>query len=558
MALLDVLQSKKGKAFMTKHSKFFFKTMMGGVDKFLESTKYPKKFQEQCLLSLIEKNKNTAFGRDYKFDRIKNVRDFQRNIPVMDYEDLRPYIERVINGDTKALFPHKPLMFLKTSGTIDKPKYIPVTKQSKQENKTSFQVWIYHTVIDHPNLIGGTTLNISSPTKEGQIGKYPFTSYSGWIRDNQPVLNKLFYAIPEIIYGIEDENLRYYALIRSSIEQNITMINTANSSTILNLARKADEKKETLIKDVRDGTISFDEITDDTKRILRKLRFKPNPDKAREFEEMINETGRLLPKDYWENLVVIGSWKGGSQSIFYSQFNEYYGEVPVRDLGILSSEGRMTIPVSDKGSSGILDIPHTFFEFIPDSEIEKQNPHVLTVDELVDDETYFILMTTSGGLYRYNIGDRIKVTGFYNNTPEVCFLDKGNYCSSFTGEKLTEYQAVLAMRNLNNKIDKFVLHPATNNASNLPHYKLLIEESKLRDFDVDRLQLEYDKELRKINTEYDSKRKTRLDPIRIESVSDGIFNRFKSNILAKGDKKTDAQYKHQFLHPKLNFDEELR
>ena len=557
MDLLKILQSKKGKDFMTKHSKFFFKTMIGGVDEFLESVHNPRKFQERCLLNLIEENKNTDFGREHHFDKIKTVEDFQKNVPIMDYEDLRPYIEKVIYGNTKALFSQKPLMFLKTSGTTDKPKYIPVTKQSKQENKTNFQIWIYYTVIDHPNLVGGTTLNISSPTKEGRIGKYPFSSYSGWIRDNQPILNKLFYAIPEAIYEIEDENLRYYSLIRCSIEQNITMINTANSSTVLNLARKADEKKEILIKDVRDGKISSDSIIETDKRILKKLHFKPNPDKARELEEIVNETGRLLPKDYWENLVVIGCWKGGSQSIFYSQFNEYYGQVPVRDLGILASEGRMTIPIRDKGSSGVLDISHTFFEFIPDNEIEKQNPQVLRADELEKNEIYFILMTTSGGLYRYNIGDRVKVTGFYENAPELCFLDKGKHCSSLTGEKLTEYQTVLAMRNLNTGIDEFVLHPAMDNEASIPYYKLLIEETKLEDLDVDKFQLHYDKELRKINPEYDSKRKTRLDSIRIKSIPDGTFRRFKSGSLSKRGIKTDIQYKHQFLNPTLNFDGEL-
>ncbi|MBU3906805.1 MAG: GH3 auxin-responsive promoter family protein [Nanoarchaeota archaeon] len=555
--LKKFLGSKKGKEFLSKHQQFFLRDMVTNADEFLELAKDPLKSQENYLLGLIQKNKDTDFGKEHHFNEIRNIQEFQKNIPIRDYEDLRPYIEQVINGNTNALFPKRPLMFLKTSGTVDKPKYIPITRQTKQENRDSFQTWTYHTILDHPNLAGGTTVIISSASKEGKIGKYSFGSYSGWMRDNQPFLNKLFYAIPAKIYEIEDENLRYYALIRASIEQNITMINTANSSTILNLIRKADERKENLIRDVREGTISFENIDEKDQKRLRKLRFKPNPNRAQELENIVNETGHLLPKDYWENLVVIGCWKGGSQSIFYSQFDKYFGKVPVRDLGILASEGRITIPITDKGNSGILDIGHTFFEFIPDNEINKQNPQVLTADQLEKDKAYFLLMTTSGGLYRYNINDRIKVTGFRDNTPEICFLDKGKHFSSITGEKLTEHQVVSAMRNLKTDISEFILHPAMNGENNLPYYQLLIEGSELKGLDMNKLQTEYDKELERVNIEYESKRKTRIDPVRVKRVPNGTFAKIKAEVLHRGKISHDSQYKHQFLNPRINYDKEL-
>ncbi len=557
MKIQDFLFSRKGQEFLNKHQRFFLREQISNAEEFVRSLDYPVQTQKDFLLTLIQRNKDTRFGRKHHFSEIKNVRDFQKNIPILGYNDLRPYIEKVIDGKTNALFSQKPLMFLKTSGTTDKPKYIPVTKESKKDNRDTMQIWVYSALIDHPNLAGGTSLIISSPKKEGRIGKYNFTSYSGFIRENQPAFSKLYYALPSRIYEIEDEDLRYYTIARVAIEQNLTMFNTANSSTILNFAKKTDEEKENLIKGVRDGTFNLDVASRHDQEIIKKLKFKPNPERARELSEIVEETGNLFPKDYWENLVVIGCWKGGSQSIFYSQFGKYFGDIPVRDLGILASEGRMTIPLSDEGGSGILDIKHSFFEFISEEQMEKSNPEVLTVEQLEKDKNYFILITNNSGLYRYDMGDRIKVTGFYKKTPELCFLDRGKYCSSITGEKITEHQTILAMKNICSEIETFILHPAFENHSSLPHYHLLIEESVLGKMSASELQTEYDEQLRKINPEYDSKRKTRLAPPEIKIVPKGTFDRIKAEKLEDAEKLNDSQYKHQFLVPELNYHEKI-
>src|SRR5206468_6711794 len=123
----------------------------------------------------------------------------------------------------------------------------------------------------------------------------------------------------------------------------------------------------------------------------------------------------------------------------------YYGNTPTRDIGLIASEGRMTIPMADGTPSGVLDVTSHVFEFIPEEEGESPNPTVLSAHELQEGRTYYVLMTTAYGLYRYNIFDVVRCTGFFNKTPLVEFLSKGAHFANITGEEVSEYHVTTAM-----------------------------------------------------------------------------------------------------------------
>src|SRR5262249_7018906 len=134
-------------------------------------------------------------------------------------------------------------------------------------------------------------------------------------------------------------------------------------------------------------------------------------------------------------------------------YPRYYGETPVRDVGLIASEGRMTIPMADGTASGVLDITTHYFEFLPEAEADRPNPTLLPAHEVEEGKTYFIVPTTAFGLYRYHISDLVRVTGFYNRTPLVEFLGKGAHFASVTGEKLSEYQVAQAVEDVLRGLD---------------------------------------------------------------------------------------------------------
>ena len=141
-------------------------------------------------------------------------------------------------------------------------------------------------------------------------------------------------------------------------------------------------------------------------------------------------------------LGVLGVWCGGSASAYVPRLRELFDDLPVRDHGLHASEGRMTLPLEDNSSAGVLEIQTHFFEFIPLRESESSNPIVLEAHELAVGEEYLILLTTSSGLYRYNIRDVVRCVGFYGASPMLEFRHKGAHISSITGEKIAESQVV--------------------------------------------------------------------------------------------------------------------
>ena len=275
-----------------------------------------------------------------------------------------------------------------------------------------------------------------------------------------------------------------------------------------------------------------------------------------ELEKVINKTGSLFPKDFWPEHCLLGNWTGGSMASYLRHYPSFYGTMPVRDVGLIASEGRMTIPLEDNTPSGVLDITTHFFEFIPEDEKDSPNPTVLLPHELVEGRNYFILFTTSYGLYRYDIHDVVRCTGFFNKTPMLQFLNKGSYFSNLTGEKISEYQITGSMAEILRELDRtlniYSIAPVWSDEQ--PFYGLFVESGDVPGTDVaNRLASLLENKLRKINIEYDSKRESlRLGPIKPFILKPGTWQTWDRERLKKTG-GTLEQYKHPCLINDLEF-----
>jgi len=284
-------------------------------------------------------------------------------------------------------------------------------------------------------------------------------------------------------------------------------------------------------------------------------RLRPQFAAARHLETIARRTGRLLPRDFW-NLAFLANWTGGTMGLYLRDFPEYFGDTPVRDIGLLASEGRMSIPIEDGTSSGILSVADNFFEFIPAEEYGTNNPAVLRAHELREGEEYFILLTTSAGFYRYDIGDRVRVTGFYGQAPLIEFLHKGLHTSSLSGEKLTEQQVVMAFEDVAGSFDlqqrSFVLAPCW---AELPYYRLHLEAPGCMDKGERRCLAEgLDRALQRINVEYASKRASgRLAPVQVNLLPPHWLAEYDQR-LASRQRAANEQYKHRYLLSEVDAD----
>ncbi|TWU13644.1 GH3 auxin-responsive promoter [Symmachiella macrocystis] len=533
------------------------------VASFVKATQNSRGAQNAVLKRLIALNADSDFGREHGFSEIRNVADFRARLPISDYEYFRPYIERLKNGESSALLgpQNRLLMFALTSGTTSGAKYIPITSQFMDDYRLGWRIWGVCAYDDHRALYKRRIVQLSSDYDQFRTpGGTPCGNISGLACEMLNPLIQTMYTVPKPVMKIKDPRSKYYAMLRAAItDSKVGIVTTANPSTLLHLAKLADECREDLIRDIADGTLSTKVTVDDEIRRGLQRKTRANPQRARELEAIVNRTGHLYPKDFWPDLELLSVWTGGSMGPYLAGLPQFYGQNNIRDHGLSASEGRMTIPLSSNTSSGVLDATSHFFEFIPEEEMGSADPTVLAAHELIEDRNYFILLTTASGLYRYDIHDVVRCTGFLGTTPTLEFLNKGAHISSITGEKISESQIVAAVREsvdpLGLELGHFTVVPSWGEP---PQYRFLVEETNLPSADVGaKIVASTDQYLKTLNPEYDEKRNTgRLGPMTMQLLPKGTWEKFCLKRQSRLGGSLE-QYKHPCLVPQLEFYQEF-
>jgi GH3 auxin-responsive promoter len=525
--------------------------------RFLREVKHARETQDRVLLEKIAKGATSAFGKDHHFERIRSYKDFASAMPVQTYSEIQPYVDRVMAGEVGALFSssERVHMFAKTSGSTDTPKYVPVTSAFLAEYRRGWNAFGMKALLDHPGGFLRTILQVVSPMDEERtaIG-VPCGSISGLLAATQQRIVQRFYVTPRETGYIADPEARYYAIMRFAVCSDVGWLVTASPATQIKLARSAAEHGEQLIRDVRDGTLSPPgDVSDDIARALRP-RLKPDPSDADRLDSILREHGELLPRDYW-NLAFLANWTGGTMGLHLQDFPRYFGDTPVRDIGLLATEGRVSICLEDGTPAGPVDVGGSFFEFIEaDADADDASAIRRCHDVDIGGE-YRVIMTTSAGFYRYDIGDRVRVHGFLGEAPIVEFLHRGSRVSSITGEKLTEWQVTAAFDRVRkeSKLEtcEFVLAPVWDDP---PYYRLHLEQSQADQADVAKA---LDRSLCEVNIEYASKRSSnRLGAVTMNYISRGTFARTRQR-QSEQRGGSNEQYKHQYLLTTPGDDREL-
>jgi hypothetical protein len=531
---------------------------------FEQAASDPRGHQEALLKRILAYHRDTDFGEDHGFSLIRDADDFRRQLPIAGYDYFEPYIARLRKGDFRALLGDSRIhMFALTSGTTAARKYIPVTPQYLADYRRGWNLWGLKVMTDHPKVALRPILQMSGDCDEFRTeAGIPCGAITGLTARMQRRLVRFVYCVPGCIGKVKDAASKYYLVLRLSLLKHVGVVIAANPSTLINLARMGDQEKEALIRDIHDGTLHPKcqvpaEVRSELGRRLR----KPHPERARELEAIANCTGTLYPKDYWPSDCILGNWTGGSMGAYLRHFPRYYGDTPVRDVGLIASEGRMTIPFEDGTPGGVLDVTSHYFEFIPESEVDNERPTVLAAHQLQEGGKYFILLTTAFGLYRYNIHDLVRVTGFHLQTPIVEFLNKGALFANITGEKLSEYHVTRSMtellRDLDMSLTAYSLVPCWDDVQ--PYYGLFVERGDFRDSDQAlHLASALDRWLSNINMEYASKRESqRLGPIRVDFVRTGAWQEWDRQRLLRTGGSVD-QYKHPCLITDPHFREAMQ
>lgn len=516
-----------------------------------------EKTQAKTLRSILEYAKDTEYGKEHDFAGILKSKTpaelfkaYGEKVPVNDYEDLRPLINRHMHGEAGILFPGKPKMYATTSGTTSEPKWVPITEKYFSDVYGRMnKMWLSSLIRANRHSFAGGVVSIVGKAIEGYAPDGTvYGSVSGVSFTNCPDFVKVAYSSPAEVFEIKDYKARYYTIMRFGIEMNSTVLITANPSTIVEMQNNVNEFFDDYVKDIENGTLKEDlDIPKHVREALRS-RMKKNPQRAQELRDLKARYGRVLPKHYWPDMAVVNTWHCGNTKIYLDKILGSFPEKTKQiEFGYFASECRAGL-VLNEGEDTTLFAHMHYFEFIRESDLDNPNPEFLPLSKLEKGKRYCMYATTFSGLYRYNLNDLVEVTGFDGTIPMIQFIQKVNGIVTLTGEKLHERQFIKAVHDAEQELGmptRFFIGFADADYSGYHFFYEFADASTPQD-KAEAFTNAVDANLKKINIEYEAKRASfRVkDPIthRLEQNS---FEKFKAECIAEGAR--DGQFKLMLL-----------
>ncbi len=477
----------------------------------------PAASQGARMRVIAEGMTGTAFARDHAWTGSEPLSAL-RGLPVRTHGELVPWLDRVEAGEGNVLTRAPVRSLLETSGTTGRPKHLPVTDAWAESVAMAQRLWVLALLRDDEGLASGKALSIVSAAVHGRsTGGLAIGSNTGRMFLAQPWWVRWRAPVPYSAYCIEDSEVRAYAILRHALTQPVTSWTTANPSTLLLYCRRMRIWWEELRRDCADGTLGRL-----GQRGLKRASLAAEPE---------------LPWD----LRRINCWTGGAASFFVSRLPDALGRsVPVRDAGITASEGYFAIPLDD--GDPVAWLAGHVLEFVGDDGEARWAWEVEVGRE------YRLIITTEAGMYRYDIGDIVRITGWAGAAPRMVFVRKAGNVLNAIGEKVTEEQIADAARRAFPRASAVsVCVPLAE----IPAFQVATTSA------TPDAAAAFDAALRSTNVEYDGKRGSdRLAMPVVHIIPADVFERWRALRVAGG--APDAQVKDPWVLSPERWEELIR
>ena len=400
--------------------------------------------QETLLKQIIASNASCEWGKKYNFDQIQTIEEYRRHVPITTWEDVKPYSDRMVEGENGLLFSDNVKQFMFTSGSTGKGKFIPESRMSEVARGLVLRLRQIFDVQAAPQLyalikqaktqgIKGRLLSLANVRVDEAttLSGIPIVYASGQTMAQSKLNNYL--AFPTLLHLIKNSNVKDYLIMRFAIEHpDVCVISGNNASRLSYLIQFAETHKEHLLLDIEQGTIDYaGEIEDSIKEQLQPL-LTPNPERAQALRKALEEGKPFTPATYWPDLMLGLFWLSASVGRFVNDVRPLLpATTRFMDVGYGASEAKFNLPMVPEDPAGALSIATTFFEFLP-----TEGGAPLLAHELKEGKQYELVITTWGGLYRYNMQDIVVCKGFVGTTPKIEFVTKSIEIINICDEKV--------------------------------------------------------------------------------------------------------------------------
>ncbi len=415
--------------------------VLKGVNHF---TSIPVETQEKILLQIMDENKDTEYGKKIGFKDVHSVEDFQRIVPLSTYDTYDNYVERMLNGEENLMMARKCKRYCSSSGSVGKPKVLPKSgKDLFNMQSMGFAAtpacaarWFKERGMKFPKQIGPVAIILTGhEMKDGKMcngaGQVPFTYL-------KPI-SKFFMTTPNDFMYPENEDAvdsTYFHLRFALQRRDLTFLGSMVVTLLTTMFDYLEKNWEMICKDIEMGTIDPSIKCPPELRAKWEKKFKPMPKRAaeirRECEKGFDDP---IAKRIWPDFVWSYGMVGSNLAFYVEKLRKHIGDAPIHNMGYAAAEGYMAMPVELDVNDYVLLPRSIFFEFIPIDDPECERP--LTIGEVEVGKEYELVVTNFSGLYRYQIEDVVRVTGYYNKTPKIEFLYRNNLAMNIANEKTT-------------------------------------------------------------------------------------------------------------------------
>lgn len=424
----------------------------------------PLDAQREVLQDLVTSAQYTEFGRKYNFNKLFNVKAFKEAVPIHEYDDIKPYIERIMQGEQNILWNTPIYWFAKSSGTTsDKSKFIPISEESLQDGhyKASKDVLsMYYQFNPDSNLLTGKGLviggshNINPMNNDAQYG-----DLSAVLLQNSPFWGH-WIRTPELSIALMDEwESKIEKLAESTIKENVTSISGVPTWTL----------------------------------VL--------------FKRILELTGKQNMGEVWPSLELY--MHGG---VSFTPYREQFRQLIGKDINYLemynASEGFFAAQDVPGQEGMLLFTDHgIFMEFMPVSEYGKPNPQTIGLQDVEPGHNYALVISTNGGLWRYLVGDTVQFTSIRPYRVKVSGRLK-HYINAFGEEVIVDNSdkaIAAACAKTGAVVNDYTAAPVYFSAESNGAHEWLIEFEKGPD-SLENFTHELDAALKSINSDYEAKR----------------------------------------------------
>lgn len=498
--------------------------------------------QHTVLRELLRLNQDTELGQKLGFSRIHSVEDYQKNIPVSQYDDYAMQINRLLDGERNLLTADETVYFSLTSGTTGEPKYLPVT----EADMNIHCLYAYHAIFGmvrdyYPDLPEEKLFSkifqvgefVETFLPDGRMNGIRSSSLYQWLNRDGTFDTSDYCAPKQVIFPNTLEDLTYVKARFALAEPNVRCIHGVFIHRMTGMLRYIETHWDLLLNDMESGMVSPESGLSQEWKDFVEAHLPADPVRTGQLRQI--KKGPNLALSIWPELTYVMVIGGSAFAPYMEHLRYYTGSVPIHYFAYAASEGVFAVaPGLDRPDEYLLIPEAGFFEFLPVNA--PKGTHPLLLWELKQGMRCELIFTNRSGLYRYAMGDVLEITGFYGESPIVKFCYRKNQAINVASEMMTTEELEAAIRDFQreNGIDLRGRYCFCEDYSTwTPHYKLYLESGSIGNFPQAEDSL--DQCLSRECWGYHSCRRLgEIGPPQIALIPEGSFGAYDSALAASG------------------------